>query len=170
MCGSDKYFTTRPVSTNMSNHEDGCGYVFDPEEWEATHETAAQLPEKELDEGVWQCPHAAVEDRECCLFHLPPGEKDSDRVTAAFLDRVQDAGKRPKQFVGARFGSLSLEHVILESTDNHPIDLRHARIDGDLDWRYAIVRQPISFDGAIFRGATRFEEITFEGDAFFSGM
>jgi hypothetical protein len=100
---------------------------------------------------------------------MPPDETDSDRVAEAFLDQIAEAGRRPKQFVGARFDGLVLEHAILESSDNHPIDLRHARITGELDWRYAIVRQPLSFEGAIFRDSVRLDEVTFEGDAFFTG-
>lgn len=149
--------------------EGSCAYVFDPDEWEASHETSNQLSEKELDGGCWHCPHPATGDQEYCLFHLPPAEKETSSVTAAFLERIKESGKRPKQFIGARFEQLELEHAILESRDNYPIDLRHARLHGNLDWQYAIVRQPLIFEGALFEGAARFDETTFAGDAFFSG-
>lgn len=153
---------------NARDEEAGCSYVFDPDEWEASHGTSSELNEKELDDGCWHCPHPAAEGHEYCLFHSPPAETDASRVAAAFLEQIATVGNRPKQFIGAGFERLELEHAILESNDNYPIDLRHARIHGELDWRYAIVRQPLNFGGALFEGATRFDETTFAGDAFFS--
>lgn len=146
-----------------------CTYVFDPDEWYEEHGTSSRLSDLDLDDGCWHCPHPAPDGHEYCLFHQPPGETDPDRVTERFLERIAAPGKRPKQFLGAEFRELELEHAILESADNHPIDLRHARFHGKLDWQYSIVRQPIAFDGAIFEDAARFDETTFLGDAFFSG-
>ena len=149
--------------------EEGCTYVFDPDEWHDEHGTSSRLSDLNLDDGRWHCPHPATDEHEYCLFHQPPDETDPDRVTERFLERISAPGKRPKQFLGAEFGEMNLEHAILESADNHPIDLRHAQFHGRLDWEYSIVRQPIAFDGAVFHDAARFDETTFLGDAFFSG-
>ena len=71
---------------NARDEEAGCSYVFDPDEWEASHGTSSELNEKELDDGCWHCPHPAAEGHEYCLFHSPPAETDASRVAAAFLE------------------------------------------------------------------------------------
>lgn len=146
-----------------------CRYVFRPERWENEHGTPSQLTQEELtDDGVWHCPHPVHADRDRCLFHLPHEEKDSSVVREALIQQIDRQGKAEKQFIGARFGDLNLDYVILESGDNHLLDLRHARFDGNVTLQSAIVRQPFRLDGSIFRGDARFIDTVFEGEGYFS--
>lgn len=149
--------------------ENRCSYVFDPAVWRDEHGTASQLTQNELtDNGVWRCPHSTHADRERCLFHIDPEDKNSDEVRFELLHRIGQRGKKKKQFVGARFGDLNLSYDVLESDDNHLIDLRHAKFEGKTTFKSAIVRQPLRLDGSILRGNARFVDTVFEAEAYFS--
>lgn len=83
----------------------------------------------------WTCPHEKYEDHELCIFHLPyqginPPTED---VKEEFINKVKNGDKREKEFIGAVFSELDLSYINLESNNNHPIDLRCARIDSKLD-------------------------------------
>lgn len=145
-----------------------CDYVFDPEEWETETGTESPLSDDDLDDDVWRCPHTAHADRDLCLFHLPPAEKADEAVHDALLDQLEEPGREAKRFIGARFGSLDLAHAIVESSDNFPIDLRHATFDDTTTWKYAIVRQPLRLEGATFHDAAYFTETAFENEVYFT--
>lgn len=146
-----------------------CSYVFDPTVWRDEHGTDSQLEQDELtDDGVWRCPHSTYGKWEHCLFHADPEDKNSDEVREELLHRIGQPGKKKKQFIGARFGDLNLDYDVLESGDNHLIDLRHAKFGGKTTFKSAIVRQPFRLDGAIFRGNARFVDTVFEAEAYFS--
>lgn len=149
--------------------EDRCTYSFDPSVWEAETGIESPLVADDLDaEGVWRCPHEREPEQNRCLFHLPPDQKDDEAVRDRFLMQIKESGQTPKQFIGARFGRLNLAHAIIESADNHPIDLRHARFADETTWKYAIVRQPLQLDGAIFEEAAYFTETEFENEVYFT--
>lgn len=146
-----------------------CTYVFDPETWAAENDAANRVSPDELNEdGVWQCPHSCHDDHDLCIFHLPESAKEDTEVQAEFLNQIARPGKADKQFIGASFGDLHLEHSILESTDNYPIDLRHATFTGDVSLYFAIIRQPLIVEGATFDGNVNFNDTKFDGGAFFS--
>ncbi|MDY6765705.1 MAG: hypothetical protein SV377_08560, partial [Halobacteria archaeon] len=121
-----------------------CRYSFDPQESEGNED----LLDKE-----WDCPHEAHGDLDYCLFHLPLdkrseyGISDTD-VREAFLDKIHKDGKRKKEFIGATFNDLNLEYQILESDDRYPIDLRCAKIKGELNLSNATISQPLRMDYA----------------------
>lgn len=141
-----------------------CSYTFDPAEWKANIGSTSPLS-SDIDE-IWECPHDANRGAEFCLFHQPVEEKDSEAVRKAFLDKIDKPGAEPKQFVGARFGQLSLDHEIIECRDNHMIDLRHTQFKGTASWQYTIVEQPISFSGAEFLSRPDFTETVFKSEVY----
>jgi len=146
---------------------DECDFTFDPARWETETGMSSPLYRDVLDRGeVWHCPHEVHGDADRCLFHLPPAEKDPDAVRSAFLSKIEEPGAEPKRFVGARFEDLDLGREVVECGDNHEIDLRHTRFEGETSWRYAIVRQPISFSGALFRGRPVFLETEFASEVY----
>ncbi|AZH25103.1 pentapeptide repeat-containing protein [Haloplanus aerogenes] len=148
---------------------DRCPFTFDPAEWRAENGQSSPLDGKLLNEdGVWRCPHDAPEGADRCLFHQPVDAKDDRAVEEALLSKIDTIGKEPKQFIGARFGTLDLDHRIIECGDNHKIDLRHARFEGETNLRYAIVRQPLSLEGALFQQRPICTEVTFEGEVYLS--
>jgi uncharacterized protein YjbI with pentapeptide repeats len=143
---------------------DRCSYAFDPEAWQERTGLESPLYRDLLDEGEeWRCHRDARDGSDRCLFHLAPAETDDEAVREAFLESIAEPGARAKRFVGARFGTLDLDHEIVACADNHEIDLRHAVFEGEATWRYAIVRQPITVEGARFRARPVFTEATFEG-------
>jgi uncharacterized protein YjbI with pentapeptide repeats len=146
-----------------------CAFVFDPEEWEARTGMTSPLFQNLLDSGdVWTCPHEADADADYCLFHRAPAATDPTDVRQAFLSRIEESGRAAKQFIGARFGALDLDHDIIECGDNHQIDLRHAEFEGETNWRDAIVRQPLTFKGARFHERPNFMEARFESEVYLS--
>lgn len=149
--------------------EKRCSYVFDPAVWRDEHGTASQLEQDELTaDSVWRCPHSTHGTWEHCLFHANPEDKNSDEVREGLLHQIGQPGKKKKQFIGARFGDLNLDYDVLESDDNHLIDLRHATFGGKTTFKSAIVRQPFRLDGSIFHGNARFVDTVFEAEAYFS--
>ncbi|WP_276261537.1 pentapeptide repeat-containing protein [Haloglomus litoreum] len=144
--------------------DDRCSFSFDPASWQERTGLRSPLYRDLLDEDeAWRCHRDTHGETDRCLFHLPPAETDDDAVREAFLDAIDRSGERPKRFVGARFGTLDLDHEIVACADNHEIDLRHAVFEGETTWRYAIVRQPITVAGATFHERPVFTEATFEG-------
>jgi uncharacterized protein YjbI with pentapeptide repeats len=141
-----------------------CSFTFDPAEWKTDTGVSSPLL-GDLDE-LWKCPHEAGEEFDYCLFHRPVERKDPEAVRNAFLDKIDEPGDEPKQFVGARFGRLNLDHEIVECRDNHMIDLRHARFEDSASWQYTIVEQPISFSGAEFLSRPEFTETVFNGEVY----
>lgn len=157
-----------------------CSFEFDSEACEASTEDEPSF------DGVWECPHEPFEDARCCLFHLDPERRrelgvDSDEVTDALHSAIRETGAREKQFVGARFGDLDLSYRIVESADNHPVDLRHATVAGTLDLSQSTVRQRIDmrradvadveatqaeFQGGCDFGYATFGSVDFEGVSF----
>ena len=152
------------MSKMTKTPSDRCAFTFDPKNWQEETGLRSPLYRDLLDDGeVWQCHRETHGDTDRCLFHLPTEEKNNDEVRAALLDSIDQPGEQPKRFIGARFGDLDLDHEIVACADNHKIDLRHAVFGGEATWRYAIVRQPITFEGALFDGGPDFTEATFEG-------
>jgi uncharacterized protein YjbI with pentapeptide repeats len=144
-----------------------CSFTFDPVAWEKDSGTTSPLVGDLLEHGeVWDCPHDAVEGHDRCLFHLPVKDKEPTAVRDSFLSKIAQDGQRPKQFIGARFGELRLDYDIVECGDNYPIDLRHAQFEAATSWRYTIVRQPISFEGAQFDSQPTFTETEFENEVY----
>lgn len=141
-----------------------CEYVLDPDE----RDDLGLLTDDDLDDGVWRCPHGRNSDDRFCPFHKRPSDVDDDRVTDAFRRVV--AGERPtaadsknaKQFVGATFGTLHLEHVILDSGDRRPIDLRYARVTGDLRATAVRIQNPVRAAGLVVEGEAGCRNATFE--------
>lgn len=143
-----------------------CSFTFDPTVWEETAGTSSPLTNDRDDKDVWECPHESDREFDHCLFHRPIDNKDPNRVRDAFLDKVNQPGSKAKQFVGARFGKLDLDYKIVESRDNHMIDLRHARFEGAISCWYTIFRQPISFSGARFQSRPVFTETEFASEVY----
>lgn len=106
-----------------------CAYGFDPAEWEDAFDGESAL------DAPWACPHDAVDGSEYCPFHLPAEDRrrldwSGDRTAERLLSTVGRPGADAKAFVGARLDGLDLRHWTIDPPDNHPIDLRHAVIEG----------------------------------------
>lgn len=149
----------------------------------------AWLEEKEIAKG---CPHEPYGETGRCLFHLAPEKRRQMGVSDAnlrdmFLRQVvggagagEKDGEAPatgrgvKCFVGTRWEELDLRYEVLASPDNHPIDLRMARI-GCLNLDHATIEQPLrldrsrireaSFRDADFLWSVSFRHARFLGDA-----
>lgn len=141
-----------------------CEYVLDA----AERDELGLLSDDDLDDGVWRCPHERAADDRFCPFHKRPSDADDDRVTDAFRRVVAgerptaDDSKNPKQFLGATFGTLHLEHVILDGGDRRPIDLRYASVTGDVRATAARVLNPVNAAGLVVEGEAEFRNAAFE--------
>ncbi|MFU1779986.1 pentapeptide repeat-containing protein [Haloarcula japonica] len=123
-------------------------------------------------EQEWACPHGALPDREHCPFHCQPEAVPDDvDVSEAFLDAIAvgDAGsrqerKRAKQFLGATFDALDLSNAVVDSADNHPVDLRGATL-GRLDCTDSEFGQRLDLRGTTVTGTAQFDGRYHEIDA-----
>lgn len=144
-----------------------CAFEFDPAESDRHVHPESRLSADDLNaDGVWECPHDALDGRERCLAHLDPADRPpAVDETEWFLDTVgaserldgQRDLRRAKQFVGGRFRRLDLSAAAVEFADDFPLDLRYAEIDAldcagstltrDLDLRMATVNEKLELDG-----------------------
>lgn len=147
----------------MSERTGTCEYVldpYDPSTWGGETGDWCYLDAALDDSGRWHCPHDAAGGEDLCLFHLPPAETDDEAVIDAVLDalvratKAEDPDRRRacQQFVGARFGSVTVRNRTLDGAEDVPIDLRHARIEGVLDGEGATFPSTIRLDGATVAG------------------
>lgn len=161
----------------MSDVNDTCEYVLDPDDpetWGGEDGDACHVGEESLnDDGVWTCPHDAVEGENLCIFHFPPQNKEDGHVSNAFLDAVEqfDASSngqstRSNEFIGARFGSLSLTDADTIGSGSFRIDLSHAEFDGVVDWSGTTFESDVSIAGAKFRNGLDLGGVTFDGSVF----
>jgi len=145
-----------------------CSFCLSRSDWEAEHD---DIPWK-LDADRWECPHAPLEGKDVCIFHDPSDDKSATETANALYTVINEASdglapeesRRYKEFVGATFPGLSLVYAVLDADDNYPIDLRHSRVDGALNLRYAIVRHPISLDGSTVTGAVDCGNLEVDGE------
>lgn len=119
-----------------------------------------------VDAEEWRCPHDPYQESDCCIFHMPPGEKDERGITGsdirhALEERIQERGRRPKQFIGARFARLDLGHSVFQAPDNFPIDFSHALIEDDLNLSHTDLMQPLLLEHATIQGDFRAEKTGF---------
>ncbi len=121
---------------------------------------------------VWSCPHPSMDGEEHCVFHtaVSSGDEPPEGVDfgAAIKQAVDAEGRERNRLIGAVIGDVNLDSVILDGDTNHPIDLRRARVEGDVRAADAEVRQDLNCDGVHFEGAVAAEGITFHADATFA--
>lgn len=178
----------------MSEHPGTCEYVldpYDPSTWGGEEEDWCYVEAELNEDGVWPCPHDAVEDGELCVFHLPPEQKDDDEVTAAFVDALDraaeaDDGERGanddgtrsdaetrqpgQEFLGARFGTFDVRGRTLAGAGDAPLNLKHARFDGEIDGEETVVEPRLRLDGATVAGGAYFRGTTVEKDVSLRGV
>lgn len=125
-----------------------CGYRLD------TDALAVETDQRVTirpDDGVWACPHAAT-DGDRCVFHSH--DADAADVRAAFEACLLEAD-RPREFVGASVPALVFENQDLGDGGFDPVDLRLARVDGDLALRECRVASALLLDGMRVDGEFR---------------
>lgn len=129
-------------------------------------------------ESPWECPHEAIADGDRCAFHLASEEREAAGITDADVrDRFEEhlAADVPerREFVGATLPAIEFEYEDVEHDDQHPLDLRHATIEGAfvanysrfeecLDLRHASVGA-FEADNAHFEDGILCNDTTFRG-------
>lgn len=135
---------------------DICSFTVDVDAWVSDSEAESHMAEDETDDsGSWSCQRPVPPDRERCAFH-PKNETDALTGTEV-VDALRDSIDHLRSTAGERqiakkapFATLrepDFTNELVESSDNHPIDLRHANIVGDVDFTGAVVRERIIADG-----------------------
>lgn len=143
----------------MPTVEGSCEYFIsrdDPTSWEGEVATEALLSTKDdlLEDGVWTCPHDAVQGERLCIFHLPPEKKDNQEATRKFFEKIETAtnydssrrAARTRQFLGAKFDRIDLTDTTISGGD-HQINLKFADIDV-LRWRSVTCEPHLQLTGA----------------------
>ncbi|MFB6130380.1 MAG: hypothetical protein ABEJ28_06125 [Salinigranum sp.] len=116
----------------------------------------------------WSCPRAATNGGRC-VFHDP--ESTDDEVARRFrealsgppdpsafpgVDSESELGRRAKQFVGLRAGTLDLAYAVVRGDDSVPIDLSFADV-GTIDFRSVEMDRAVDLSGAAV------DDLTLEG-------
>lgn len=149
----------------MSENDDKpprCEYQFEPEE---DSDLNSRIVFSEVSQS-WRCPQPAESKHDgehLCLFHLPISEKQPQDVQQRFVECVSQPGPDVKRFVGAKFEGITLPNVVLGSTDNNPIDLRHTKFENDFNLVGSTVSQPLFLTGAEIDGELKASGTTFSG-------
>lgn len=148
---------------------------------------------------VDECPYEVYgEDTDRCIFHLSTEKKEAlgihpTEVQQAFRKRInhedgQLDGGDPNYFAGATFRTLALDHEILDSGNNYPINLNVTEIDrlsfeestinqgfqmdqariGHANLTETEIQMDVSFEGTVFEYGIQFDDVTVdEGDVNF---
>jgi len=161
-----------------------CEYVLDsddPDTWGASTDSKCYVSRSSLnDDGVWTCPHDAADGADRCLFHLPVERKDDHRVASALLDTLDSLGddgaesSSRAQFIGARFGELTIAGAAIHLPADRPIDMTHcrfrdtvslidSRFDADLDVTDATFEGGVEVADTIFERSIKANCASFEG-------
>lgn len=122
------------------------------------------------DVDVWSCPHPAADGAEFCVFHVGlSGDGPPDHVdfATAIKEAVKAEGSERNRLLGAVVGDVDLDNAVLDGDTNHPIDLREARILGELRATDAEIRHKLNCDGTHFEGPVAAEGIKFQYDITF---
>lgn len=139
------------------------------------------LEELDIPGYVWECPHPAVaKDRKGyskCVFHLDPPEvpkgEDASQTLLDVLaanDGAPDTGAhRLKQFVGATFGTITIDGLPRSTEDDQPLYFIGASVINDLTVTGSI-SQSIDMTLATVSGSANFTDATFERDAIFRNI
>lgn len=151
-----------------------CAYEFELDA-RSREERELRPDDPGVENGVWTCPHEAVDGRERCPFHRPPPPGGDDRVDR-LLDRVETpatAGRhdreRRRQFVGALFDDVALRDLVISGPDLATIDLRHCEIRGDLRIERTTCDHLLDLSGATIYGETEVDTATFRRGLWASG-
>ncbi|QLD84367.1 pentapeptide repeat-containing protein [Natronomonas halophila] len=161
----------------MAAETQSCSFSLDPDAADYDH-PAGELPDGDIEDGEWTCPHESLDGSDRCLIHLDPGERPADiDETAWFLNAIEASERQDnqrttrhrKQFIGGRFRNLDLGSTVIDGTDNYPLDFRYAHIGTldcsdvtithDIDLGLARVSGTVSMDG-------KYEEIRGVGGQF----
>ena len=107
----------------------------------------------------------SAETVDTAVLDLSPAERrergiHDDAVRAAFFKAVTEGDREEKSLAGATLPGLSLSYSVVGGSDNHPIDLRGATINGHLDIDHADIQVPLLLDDAQVT-AMRFDDTEF---------
>lgn len=154
----------------------------------------------ELDTHLFdlECPHAVFNHErysgEYCIFHCSPSRLDELDVglgaeSTALAECIRDSLPETNRFLGARFRQFGVPHLVYDSENRYPIDLRlsviedarmndvrvtntvlfsHATFNSDAFFCESVF-QGLSFEDVRFDGETKIKETVIRGKANFNG-
>lgn len=173
--------TPETVASYYEDHDD--------EDWWDNYETFDPLYETLAAEG-WQCPHDRVPGYRLCAFHMAPEQRrEADRsvetdlsdegVRERVVEKLRDDdgdGRDSKQFVGATFGRLDLQHQAIDSrADSYPVAYHFATVGAGtdeepaFDLANATVSHQLLAPFVDVEGTLRLKNASVEKDCLFAG-
>lgn len=144
-----------------------CEYEFSPDKFESTTTDTTTV------ENVWSCPREVDGDRDNCLFHLDKETREtydisSKDIVEKFESILREQESVDWDFIGANIPKIVLNRLKINATDKHPIDLRHATIEGELSIEWSEIGNPIDLRHATI-GSVSLAESTLLDRCLFSG-
>lgn len=142
----------------------------DPSNWHGDEWT--------LEEGSWSCPHEVLDhpelpDADLCVFHMDPENVPDDVDEAEEFLRVVneesaeadgERARRLKEFVGAEFGELEMEGIVLDARDGYPIVCANAVFTGNVVLRSSTIEQAFLAPQTRFESSVSFNNADFAGE------
>jgi len=144
-----------------------CGFFFNKDDWEDHHDKGRFDPHGGApDSPVWRCPHESIDGENTCPIHTPPSERDESE-TRAFIHDILTDSDRPSELIGAELPELQF---IYDSLGGDVLDLRAARVDGDLSLRNLHLESPVFLIGTVVDGEVDLKGSNFRGDFVARGL
>jgi hypothetical protein len=139
-----------------------CDHDFDPERVRPRYDNSAVEASFPTD-GVGDCDRRVGPDETYCIFHRTLDRKDAATVVEAFVSEVSTAAADAdseavanNRFIGAKFPDCDLSNRTIRLENNRPIDLRFARIDGDLSCSQSVIENQLRLEGIVVEGDADF--------------
>lgn len=137
-----------------------CGFFFNKNDWEDQHDGRFNPHGGAPESPVWRCPHECMEGRNTCPIHTPPSERDQED-TRAFIKEILTDSDRPNELIG---GELPALEFIYDTLSGDVVDLRAARVDGNLLLRNLHLDSPVFLIGTVVDGEVDLKGSHFRGD------
>ena len=160
------------ISTEM------CEYQFSLEDWRQNRDSNKISEVEEVNLSIptanrnWKCPHDSFSDSEYCIFHMDYNERRERELSPMdvqeyLIDTIKSESE-PNEFIGAKFGTINLEHRNISPGNDGVLNFKFVEFGGQVDIRHCKVSK-ISFNWSIFREKSSFHLSEFTDDAIFFG-
>lgn len=101
------------------------------------------------------CPRQTANDRDRCVFHLAPADRDAAglgpaALRTAFLADVDADDPARREYVDMHLAALDLSRLVIDGNDVGQLRFREVTVDGTLDLSGSVVDHPVAIEDCQF--------------------